>query len=109
MKKLLVCILILSFIFPSCIRDDEGPDPEVVARGLEIRLTSFRERQIKHCREEALEKAAVIADSLIAEMAFRLKDTLVRPDRLPKPAKPDFTSPPDSLQPKPILKRDPGR
>ena len=106
MSKWLIGILVIFTVLPACIREDEAPDPEVVARGVEIRLTDYKQRRMKECREEALERAVVIADSLVALMAFEMKDSIPRPARLPKPEKAVFATPPDSLKPKPILEKD---
>ncbi len=106
MKTWITCILLVFFALPSCIQEDEGPDPAVVARGVEIRINNYRERRARECREKALERADVIADSLIALMAFEMKDTIPRPERLRKPEKPVFATPPDSLKPTPILDPD---
>ena len=106
MKNWLTCILIVFIALPSCIEEDEGPDPEVVAKGIELRVKDYRERRARECREKALERADVIADSLIALMAFEMKDTIPRPQRIPPPEKPLFATPPDSLTPIPILHPD---
>lgn len=106
MKSWLSCILIVFISLPSCIEEDEGPDPAVVARGVEIRLDNYRSRKAMECKEDALERADGIADSLIALMAFEMKDSIPRPDRILKPLKPVFATPPDSLKPKPILDPD---
>lgn len=106
MKSWLWCILIMFLSFPSCIEENEGPDPAVVARGIEIRIEDYRKRRARECREKALERADVMADSLIALMAFEMKDSIPRPLRIRKPDKPVFAIPPDSLKPKPILDPD---
>jgi hypothetical protein len=106
MSKWAIGILVIFLALPACISEDEGPDPAVVARGIELKLADYKARRARECREEAFERAVPIADSLVARMAFQLKDSIPRPVRLQKPAKPIFATPPDSLKPKPILQPD---
>jgi hypothetical protein len=99
----LLSILIIMFGF----QRDKGPDPEVVQKGVEIKIDQFRKRKYKECKKRALERALVVADSLMAAQALFIKnDTINRPPRAIKPEKPKFAPVPDSISVQPILKRE---
>ena len=86
---------------------EKGPDPKVVQQGIEIKLDQFRNRKQKECKRRALDRALIIADSLLAAQALIIKnDTINRPPRAIKPVKPKFTPVPDSIAVRPILKKE---
>lgn len=72
---------------------------EEIERRLEKSRGGFEER----CRRDVLERATVVADSLMLERAYLLRDTTGRPARPNRPVKPEAMRPRDSFAVKPIL------
>ena len=107
-KKAIISICLFSMLITMFgFQREKGPDPEIVQKGIEIKIDQFRKRKQKECKKRALERALVVADSLMAAQALFIKtDTINRPPRAIKPEKPQFAPVPDSISVQPIIKKE---
>jgi len=91
---ILACIAVLS----SCDREKKQREA-TIARGVEIKIEQFRKRQEAICKREAIDKAVVVADSLMRSTGPK---TAVKPGVKPppaiKPVKPAVKQLPDTLR-----------
>ena len=90
---LIGCITLL----PSCELEEQRKK-EIIAEGVEIKIDQFVARRERICREEAIDKAMVIVDSILRVEGL---DTRIKPVEKPpvaqKPGKPTIKTLPDSL------------
>ena len=88
------CVAVLS----SCGREKKQREA-MIERGVEIKIEQFRMRQEAICKREAIDKAVVVADSLMRSTGPK---TAVKPGVKPppaiKPMKPAVKMLPDSLR-----------
>lgn len=106
MKKIILPVIFMIAIglLLTSFQNQDGPDPEIVRRGVEIKIDQFRKRQIRECNERALDRAVFLTDSLMAAQAlFTKRDTMIKPVRATKPIKPKFAPVPDSIEVKPVI------
>ena len=76
---------------------------QLVEEEVERRLEKSRRNFEARCRGDILERATVVADSLMLERAYLLRDTTGRPVRPDRPVKPAAMRPRDSFAVRPIL------
>lgn len=72
---------------------------------LEERLALWKADMTSNCLERALEKAVLIVDSTLIANARLHRDLSGKPAIPPRPEKPAFTIPADSLPVEPLLER----
>jgi len=80
---------------------------ELINSAVEIKLTQWREEQIKACAVKALVEAEEYVDSVLVAISLETKlDTILKPEKPIKPTKPPFKSKPDSVIVDPIYKKE---
>lgn len=106
MKKLIVgisigCILLLS----ACVEGDKDKKAvqAAIMDGVKNRIADYQSVRLKRCREQMLEEANLIVDSIMLIEARLAKDTLDKPLKPLKPEKPEIKTILDTLPVKPIL------
>lgn len=73
-------------------------EEEIIARGVQIKIDDFRNRQIRICRDKAVQAAVVRVDSLIrARARFEAVEPKIKPPKPQRPQKPEVKVIPDSL------------
>ena len=91
---------------PAC---KQKPPPktkqQIMQEKLEERLAIWKADMTANCMEKALEKAVLIVDSTLIANARQHRDLSGKPAIPPRPEKPDFVVPADSLPVKPLLQR----
>ncbi len=93
---LLGCFCIM--IATSCQVDREPIVQQMIEDEVNLRMDRFLESERKRCLEEIMESASKTADSLLRANPILIKiDSLARPPKVPKPSRPDFERPKDSL------------
>jgi hypothetical protein len=105
-SKSKLVFLSLLFFYTSCVEDvDISPDNPKIKSELERKKSEFISEMMSICRAEAIKRAEIYVDSMVAADFFmELSGTLPFPD---KPIKPTFEGPiiiKDTIQPYPILK-----
>ena len=79
---------------------------ELIEAAIEIRLSQWREEQLQACKEKALISAEEYVDSLLVAISLESKlDTIPKPGKPSRPAKPPFKPKPDSVVVDPIYKK----
>jgi hypothetical protein len=90
----------------ACLSDQEYSQEEVqqlMQAELDRRITNFKTVRAKRCREELLEQAVTLADSiLLVESRASVKD----PGRPARVERPELRRPKDSLPIAPLFRRD---
>lgn len=90
----IMCLVVIA----GCDREEKQRQ-EIVERGVQIKLEQYSQRQEALCKREAIEKAIVIADSL---MRLTGPKTVVNVGEKPppafKPLKPPVKQLPDTLK-----------
>lgn len=100
----LLC-LILAGGGSSCLqeRDRSAEVEALIQETIEERLANYERIRRERCREEILDEANRITDSLLIEEARSQKDTLDRPPRPARPQKPEIRQLEDTTPVKPLL------
>lgn len=94
----------------SCGWGPKGKTNEEVIRGkVTERLEQWKEAWRRSCHEKILDRATTIVDSTILAVARSSRDTSWRLLLKPRPEKPDFEMPLDTLPLEPFLFPDTGR
>ena len=107
MKRLpLLLFLIIGFIFPACKKPPSKTKAEVIQERLDDRLERWKAGVNRNCRKKVMETAVNIVDSTFLADARLKRDTSDIPIIPPRPEKPDFTPPEDSIPVKPILEEN---
>ena len=108
MKKLplLLLIFMVGFIIPSCKKPPSKTKAEVIQERLNDRLKRWKDGVNRNCRKKVMETAVNIVDSTLLANAWSKRDTSDIPDIPPRPARPDFIPPEDSIPVKPILEKN---
>ncbi|MEO1260129.1 MAG: hypothetical protein AAFZ15_15145 [Bacteroidota bacterium] len=104
--SLLLLFLIAGFIIPSCKKPPSKTKAEVVQERLNDRLKRWKDGVNRNCKKRVMETAVTIVDSTLLANARLKRDTSDIPAIPPRPAKPDFTPPEDSIPVKPILEEN---
>lgn len=112
--KTFAVILLLVFSFAIILSAQgkgvtEKSREEIIAQGVEIRLESFRKRKMQDCRERAIERAVVMADSIIRVRVLEKMGLTTEGDKPFKPDKPEFKKLKDTLELKPLFDKDSAR
>ncbi len=81
---------------------------ELIDEAVARRLKEYRETRERNCRKKIMEHAHDLADSmLIARVKdLMLEDTVLRPERLNRPFRPETRPPRDTSPPVPLLPLD---
>lgn len=89
-----LCILITV----SCQVDRDPIVQQMIEDEVNLRMERFLESERKRCLNEIMESANRTADSLLRANPILIKiDSLARPPKVPKPSRPAFERPVDSL------------
>ena len=106
MKKYPILILFLAtclIVLPSFQKKEED-QLKIIERGVEIKVEQFRLRKVRDCKEKALKRAIVVADSLMTIEALFMKiDTTNKPPRPKRPQRPINEIPTKPIVVKPLL------
>ena len=90
----------------ACLSDQEYTEEEVeqlMQAELDRRITNFRVVRARRCRDELLEAAVILADSiLLVESRASVKE----PGRPPRLERPELRKPKDSLPIAPLFRKD---
>ena len=79
---------------------------ELIDAAIEIKLSKWREEQLQACKEKAMLRAEEYVDSLLVAISLETKlDTIPKPEKPDRPAKPPFKPKPDSVVVDPIYKK----
>jgi hypothetical protein len=98
-------IILLSILLMVACKERVSQE-QLIESAVEIRLSQWREEQIKMCRDQALVKAEEYVDSVLVAISLETKlDTISKPEKPMKPPKPSFRKKPDSLVVDPIIKK----
>ena len=90
---IIVCLLLIA----GCDREEKRRK-EIIERGVELSIEQYRIRQEALCKRKAIEKAVVIADSIMrSEGPKRPWKLGEKPPPATKPFKPPVKQLPDSL------------
>ena len=104
MKKYSSLLVILSTLLLSCQERDEANIAKMIEERVERRLTEYVQIENDRCRIQLLEEASAVADSILRANPIRISlDSLQRPPVPPKPTKPQFERPKDSIKIAPII------
>lgn len=96
--------VLLLFALTACKSQTEVDVDEVIEEKVEERLEEYRTVFFDRCRNEALEEAGRLADSIILDRARRMRDTSGRPARPRRPDTPHLQRLQDSLlHPRPLF------
>jgi hypothetical protein len=78
---------------------------QLIKGAIEIKLSQWRETQIKSCDDKILVEAEKYVDSVLVAVSLEAKlDTITKPEKPIKPIKPAFREKPDSVVVDPIYK-----
>ena len=102
----LALFFINGFILSSCKKPPSKSKAQVVKERLEDRLHRWRAGVNRNCRKKVMETAVAIVDSTLLADARLKRDTSDIPNIPPRPEKPDFVPPTDSLPVKPIIEEN---
>lgn len=82
----------------SCQVDREPIVQQMIEDEVNLRMERFLESERKRCLQDIMESASRTADSLLRANPILIKiDSLARPPKVPKPSRPAFERPIDSL------------
>ncbi len=96
---------ILILILTGC--KEKVTQEQLIKAAVEIKLTQWRETQIKSCDDKILTDAEKYVDSVLVAISLESKlDTILKPDKPVKPIKPPFKEKPDSVIVEKIYKKD---
>ncbi len=102
MQNIIPVLLIL--IFAGC--KEKVTQEQLIKAAIEIKLTQWRETQIKSCDDKILAEAEKYVDSvLVAKSLETILDTIPKPEKPVKPIKPAFKEKPDSVVVEKIYKK----
>lgn len=105
-RVLILTGVVLLLQTTSCLNREEYSAEEMQAlvdRELERKLTQYQEIRLRRCREEMLEQADAIVDSILFYETSRRSDTLGLP-RTSRPARPELRNVPDTRPLAPLFK-----
>ncbi|HZV68857.1 MAG TPA: hypothetical protein VFG10_04905 [Saprospiraceae bacterium] len=97
--------VLIILLFAAC--KERVTQEQLIASAIEIKLSQWRESQVKSCKEKALADAEKYVDSVLVAISLETKmDTISKPDKPAKPIKPPFKEKPDSVIVDKIYKKD---
>lgn len=106
MKPISIFILPLFILLVTgCLRErDRSAETEaIIQEAVRNRLETYEQVRMERCREDILEEANRITDSLMIVEARRQRDTSGRPSRPVRPEKPEFPVVEDTIPVRPLL------
>ena len=97
---------LINLVFFSAVLFGCGPDEKtIIQQKVDVRIAEFVKKKKEECRKGLLEEAETVVDSLLlTEAQLQLRDSLNRA-RPFKPIEPPPVPPIDSLEVKPIFKK----
>lgn len=101
-------MMLIHLVCFSCREDNSQKEAieALVLQTIEDRLQQYQNLRFKKCREDLLEVASVMADSLLLEEARRSRDTTDKPPVPVKPEQPEIVEVEDTTPVAPFLKLD---
>jgi hypothetical protein len=97
--------VLLMLILAGC--KEKVTQEQLINGAIEIKLSQWRETQIKSCDDKILTEAEKYVDSVLVAMSLESKlDTITKPEKPVKPIKPPFKEKPDSVVVEKIYKKD---
>jgi hypothetical protein len=101
----LLPLLLFLFFATGCLRErDRSAEVEaLIQKTVQERLENYEKIRMQRCREEILEEASRITDSLMILEARRKRDTTGRPPRPSRPEKPELPPLEDTIPLEPLL------
>lgn len=106
MRKLLPFFFFLLLALPSCLNSQEFSEEELQAlvdSELERKINDFRRIKLERCREDMLERANFIVDSLRFRQTQQQVDSLFLNNNRVKPGRPDLRTVPDEWPVAPLF------
>ena len=106
MRKWPIIIFLMAscFVVLTSFQTKEEDQAKIIERGVEIKVEQFRLRKMRDCKEKALKRAIIRADSLMTIEALFLKiDTSSKPPRPQRPQRPITEMPTEPIVVKPIV------
>ncbi len=101
MKIKIICFL---FFFMTACKEDKSKEKAFVEREVARKVAEYRQQREAECRAQALERANILADSIIfAEAKGDSFNMMPRPLR---PTRPIIKSPLDSTEVQPLLPKN---
>lgn len=98
---MIICVLLIA----GCDREEKRRQ-EIIERGVELSIEQYRSRQEALCKQKAIEKAIVIADSIMrVDGPKRILKPGEKPPPALKPTRPPVRQLPDSLR-HDVLRKD---
>jgi len=97
---------LLAISLSACLSDQEYSQEEVqqlMQEEMDRRITNFRKVRARRCREELLEEAVILADSI---MLVESRASVKEPGRPPRVERPELRKAKDSLPIAPLFRRD---
>jgi hypothetical protein len=92
-------------VLTSCSKEVNQED--LVTAAVALKMEQWKVSQLAICRQEAYSKAEHYVDSILVVTSLESKlDTIPKPVKPEKPAKPVFKDKPDSVIVKPIYKEE---
>jgi len=107
MKTTSLHILLLGafFLLTSCSKEVNQED--LVTSAVALKMEQWKASQLALCKQEVYSKAEQYVDSILVVTSLESKlDTIPKPIKPEKPAKPIFKDKPDSVVVKPIYKEE---
>ncbi|MEO6133248.1 MAG: hypothetical protein ABIQ02_15505 [Saprospiraceae bacterium] len=102
--KYILVLMLFAFLF-SCKK--KVTQEELIHAAVEIKMNQWREVQVSTCKQKILTEAENFVDSVLVATSLESKlDTISKPEKPPKPIKPEFKPKPDSVIVKPIYKKE---
>ncbi|MCB0639024.1 MAG: hypothetical protein KDC54_20485 [Lewinella sp.] len=92
-----VFLLLVATLLAGCESATAVDVDQVIEDNVEERLAAFRAVLEDRCREQAVEEAGLLADSIILERARLNRDTTGRPPRPHRPDMPELLTIDDSV------------
>ncbi|MEL6717600.1 MAG: hypothetical protein AAFP82_02710 [Bacteroidota bacterium] len=97
--------IILLLLFCACEKDQSAEvKQQLIAEKVEERVQRLMSNKYTRCREELMEKANTMVDSILIARAKANKDTITKPPKPFKPDQPDAFLLEDSFAIQPLLK-----
>lgn len=94
-KRVFYLFMLLVF---SCQVDRDPIVQQMIAEEVQVRLDRFISSEKERCLQGIMESASSTADSLLRANPILIKiDSLARPPKVPKPSRPHFQAPTDSI------------
>ncbi|MFZ1677322.1 MAG: hypothetical protein WBP41_19240 [Saprospiraceae bacterium] len=107
MKSSLLNIIPILLIILLAGCKEKVTQEQLISGAIEIKLSQWRETQIKSCDDKILEEAEKYVDSVLVAISLETKlDTITKPEKPIKPIKPPFKEKPDSVIIEKIYKKD---